>query len=298
MPDSSVFALLNIHKPSGPTSHDIVAAVRRGTRIKKVGHAGTLDPMAAGVLVLCLGPATRLSEYVMESPKTYLARVHLGVETDTYDADGSIVAENPALVSRETVEAALAAFRGEIDQIPPMYSAIQHGGQRLYDLARAGIEVEREARRVTIFALDLIAWEPPVVMLRVKCSPGTYIRSLAHDLGQMLGVGAHLAALERSASGRFTVDNAVRWVDFQAAMQAGTWRAYLLPPDLALADTPSMVLDAEQAQHIRQGQMIPANTAAVGVARAYDPDGQFFAVLEGRGLYWKPQKVFITGSQL
>ncbi|NLX09825.1 MAG: tRNA pseudouridine(55) synthase TruB [Chloroflexi bacterium] len=288
------FGLLNLDKPAGPTSHDIVADVRRGARIRKVGHAGTLDPLATGVLVLCLGPATRLAEFVMNSPKVYIARVRFGVETDTYDAEGQIVAENPAPVSREAVAAALDSFRGAIEQVPPMYSAVQQGGQRLYDLAREGIEVEREPRRVTIETLELGEWEPPFAMLRVVCSPGTYIRSLAHDLGRAVGVGAHLAALQRAASGQFTVEQAVSWPEFEAAMQAGTWQEHVLPADLALADYPALHLDADDAQRVRQGGLIWADDDAdetIRLARAYDEAGRFFAVLERRGERWKPYKV-------
>jgi len=291
----SVFGLLNVHKPSGPTSHDIVAAVRRGTDVKKVGHAGTLDPMASGVLVLCLGPATRLSEYVMESRKTYRARVRFGVETDTYDAEGTVIAENDRPVTQEAVEGALAAFRGPIEQVPPMYSAIKQGGKKLYELARAGQEVERPARSVTIYQIELLAWAPPDAVLDVMCSPGTYIRSLAHDLGAAVGIGAHLAALERTTSGPFTAVNAVEWAELQAAMDADTWRDALLPPDMALMDAPAVYLSPEDAGHVRHGRLIAAtpDIHAAALARAYDPDGQFFAVLERREQHWKPGKVFV-----
>lgn len=293
MPEPPVFGLLNVNKPSGPTSYDIVAWVRRGTRVKKVGHAGTLDPLATGVLVLCLGPATRLAEYVMGSAKTYRARVHFGVETTTYDAEGEVVARNSAPVTREVVEAALPAFRGAIEQVPPMYSAIQQGGRRLYDLARAGQEVERAPRPVTIDRLDLLAWEPPFAELEVACSPGTYIRSLAFDLGRAVGVGAHLAALERTASGSFTVAGAVSWPDLEAAMAAGTWRDWLLPPERAVAHLPAVALDDDAAQRVRNGVRIEA-AEAHGLARALDAAGHLVAVLEGEGRAWKPHKVFNT----
>lgn len=291
---SGVFGLLNLYKPPGPTSHDLVAWVRRGTGVKRVGHAGTLDPAAAGVLVLCLGPATRLSEYVMGSPKTYVARVHFGVQTDTYDAQGALTAQDPRPVTRAAVEAALVRFRGEIAQVPPMHSAIKHGGRKLYDLARVGQTVERAARRVTIGRLALTAWEPPVAVLEIDCSPGTYIRSLAHDLGQAVGVGAHLAALERTASGLFTAADAVPWETFRAALEAGTWADYLIPPDRALAAYPALHLDAEGTAAVLSGRLIAAlpETAGHRLARAYDPDGRFIAVLERRGPSWKPHKVF------
>lgn len=288
------FGLLNVYKPAGPTSHDLVAWVRRGTGVKKVGHGGTLDPAATGVLVLCLGPATRLSEYLLGSPKTYVARVHFGVQTNTYDAEGEIVARDPRPISREQVEAALTGFRGPIAQVPPLYSAIKRGGRKLYELARAGQTVELEARPVTIHRLELLAWEPPVATLEVVCSAGTYIRSLAHDLGQAVGVGAHLAALERTASGRFTAAEAVPWERLAAAMADGTWRAYLLPPDLALADYPAVHLDAAEADDVRHGRKVPVapEVARATLARAYDSDGQFIAVLERRALWWQPLKVF------
>ncbi|WP_119066991.1 tRNA pseudouridine(55) synthase TruB [Aggregatilinea lenta] len=291
VPEPPVFGLLNVNKPSGPTSHDIVARVRRGTRVKKVGHAGTLDPLATGVLVLCLGSATRLAEYVMGSTKTYHARVHFGVETTTYDAEGEITARDDALVTREAVEAALPAFRGDLAQVPPMYSAIQQDGRRLYDLARAGQEVERPPRPVTIERLELLAWEPPCAELEVVCSPGTYIRSLAYDLGRAVGVGAHLAALERAASGSFTVADAVSWPDLEAAMAAGTWREWLLPPERAVAHLPAVELDDETAARVRNGVRVEAADAR-GLARGVDADGRLVAVLEGKGRAWKPHKVF------
>ncbi len=292
---STAFGLLNVNKPAGPTSHDIVARVRRGTGVKKIGHAGTLDPLATGVLVLCVGAATRLSEYVMASRKVYRARAHFGVETDTYDAEGAVVAERPAdHLTRAAVEAALGAFRGEIEQVPPMYSAIQQGGRRLYELARAGQDVPRDARAVTIFRLDLLAWEPPLATLEVTCSPGTYIRSLAHDLGAALGTGAHLSALERAASGPFTVEDAVGWDALEAAMADGTWDRWLLPADRAVADWPALALDAAQSAAIRHGQWISAEDlpGAGDLARAYDETGAFVAVLARKGPHWKPHKVF------
>ncbi len=295
MPDPGFSGLLNLYKPAGPTSHDLVSWVRFGTRIKKVGHAGTLDPMASGVLVLCLGTATRLSEYVMGSPKTYRARVHFGVETDSYDTEGTVTAENPTPIRREQIETALGAFCGTIQQLPPVYSAIKQGGKRLYKLARAGKEIERTPRTVTITRLELVAWEPPFVTLDIDCAPGTYIRSLAHDLGQAVGVGAHLAALERTASGQFTVEQAARWPDFQSAIQAGDWQKYLLPPDLALAEAPAVPLTAEETEHLRLGGYVSAGDSDAPehqLARAYTPDGEFCAVLERRGAHWKPHKVF------
>ncbi len=288
-----VFGILSINKPSGPTSHDIVAIVRRGTGLRKVGHAGTLDPMASGVLVLCLGPATRLSEYAMRSTKRYRALVRLGATTDTYDAEGEIVAETPLddLTIIE-VEAALAQFRGEIEQIPPMYSAIKKSGKKLYELARAGETIEREPRRVTISELTLTDSALPDITLEVACSPGTYIRSLAHDLGEALGVGAHLTGLVRVASGSFHVNDAVTLGVLQRSFETGAWREYLLAPDTALRDLPAVHLDEEQAARVQHGNTVPAPDGVAGQHRAYAPDGELLAILDAQGGRWRAVKVF------
>lgn len=297
---SPEFALLNIDKPLGWTSHDVVAIVRRETRIKKIGHAGTLDPLATGVLMLCLGQATRLSEYVMGHPKIYEAQVCLGMETTTYDAEGEIVATNDTPISREQVEAILPQFRGDLQQVPPIYSAIKQGGKKLYEIARKGQgdTVELTPRPVTIYDLEIISWDFPIFLLRVHCSPGTYIRSLAHDLGRMLGVGAHLAGLRRVASGPFTTDNAINLEVFREAIRQDTWQQYLLPPEMALQEFPRIDLDEPQSRAVQNGVWLNLseellNTA--GLLRAYDDGGKFLAILEpiveqsGR---WKPLKVF------
>ncbi len=293
MLEKPVSGFLNINKPSGMTSHDVVAQIRRGLKIKKVGHAGTLDPLATGVLVLCLGSATRLSEYAMKSTKRYRARVWLGVTTDTYDAEGSIQAEHETEhITGENVKNALANFTGEIDQIPPMYSAIKQGGRKLYQLARAGETVERKARRITISAIDMVDWSPPYFTLDVTCSAGTYIRSLAHDLGEILGVGAHLAALTRTASGVFNLENAV---SLAAVLENDDWQKYILPPDVTLSHWPALHLSVEDADHIRHGRAIPDLEAIdETLTRAYDADGRFIAILKGVDKHWKPHKVFLV----
>ncbi len=187
--------ILIIDKPSGLTSHDVVNRVRRATKIRQVGHAGTLDPMATGVLVVCLGQATRVSEYLLGHDKAYRATIRLGIETNTYDADGEIVATHDVNVDRAEVERALAQFVGEIQQVPPMYSAIKRDGQKLYELARQGIEIERAARSVIIHSIELRDYQAPDATIDVRCSAGTYIRSIAHDLGAALGTGGHLIDL-------------------------------------------------------------------------------------------------------
>lgn len=286
---------LNIDKPPGMTSHDIVAKVRRGTGVKKVGHAGTLDPMATGVLIVCLGYATRLSDFVMNHTKIYAAEVVLGIETDTYDAEGQTVKASDTPVTLAQVEAILPQFRGEIEQIPPMYSAIKQGGKKLYELARQGQSVERPARPVNIENLTLTTWEYPRFSLQITCSPGTYIRSLAHDMGQILGVGAHLTALRRLASGDFRVENAVTFATLQEAMQRQEWSGFLYPPDSALQAYTRIDLSDEESQRVQHGGFIEYTDASTPLLRAYRPDGQLLALLEpvpDSDSLWKPNKVF------
>jgi len=286
-----VFGFLNLDKPSGMTSHDVVARIRRDLRVKKVGHAGTLDPLATGVLILCLGGATRLSEYVMRSTKTYRAQILLGISTTTYDAEGQALASQDAsAVTLDAVETALDVFRGDIEQIPPMYSAIKQDGRKLYALARAGEVVERPARAVTIESLRVLAWSPPEVTLEVQCSAGTYIRSLAHDLGEALGVGAHLSGLIRERSGAFALADSV---GLEALLAAEDWQSYLIPPRIALAPMPELVLDDTAADHVRHGRTVEDAAANEGVvAQAYGPDGSFLAILRAEDGCWRPQKVF------
>lgn len=287
------FGFLNINKPVGLTSHDVVARIRRTLRLKKVGHAGTLDPLATGILIVCIGGATRLSEYVMRSNKRYRAVIHLGISTDTYDAEGQVQATRDAsTVTRADVERHLQQFLGHIQQMPPMYSAIKQGGRKLYDLARAGQTVEREARAVWIGELTLLDWSPPQFTLEVLCSAGTYIRSLAFDLGEALGVGAHLAGLTRVSSGSFRLDQALALDDVLAA---GDWTGYLIPPRLALADLQSLDLSAGETESLLFGRAIPARNAESGCKEpvlAYAPDGRLIAVVRLAGDHWQPEKVF------
>ncbi|HLU09252.1 MAG TPA: tRNA pseudouridine(55) synthase TruB [Oceanobacillus sp.] len=288
----AVFGFVNVNKPKGATSHDVVARTRRTLGLKKVGHAGTLDPLATGVLVLCLGGATRLSEYVMETTKRYRATVHLGVETDTYDAEGQVVAEhNVSGITRKDVERLLPTFVGEIKQVPPMYSAIKQRGRKLYELARAGEIVEREARQITIYELQMVDWSSPFVTLDVTCSPGTYIRSLAHDLGKALGIGASLSALERTASGVFTIEDAIPLDDF---LNDPDWRSHIKTASEALANyyritlTGAAVNDVYNGRSISRTVDLPDGTLAMG----YDLGDQLLAVLRADGAFWKPIKVF------
>jgi tRNA pseudouridine55 synthase len=293
MPDG----FLIINKPLTWTSFDVVARVRRLTGERRMGHAGTLDPLATGVLPLALGTATRFVEYLSDASKAYDATVHLGVSTSTYDREGEVTATaSGPLPDAAQVAAALGGFRGPQQQLPPMHSAVKQGGKRLYELARAGQEVERRPRPITIYRLELVEYAPPLARLSVECSKGTYIRTLAHDLGAVLGCGAHLAGLVRTRHGPFTLDEAVTLPALEAAVADGTWPAWLRPADQVLDHLPAFALTADEVRRVRQGQGLirpaPAGEGPVP-ARLYGPDAGFIALATWhpqRG-YWQPTKV-------
>ena len=297
----TVDALFNVYKPSGPTSHDVVIRLRRASGVRRIGHAGTLDPLAEGVLLIATGRATRVLEYLAEADKAYRARVTFGVETETYDAEGRVVAERPVTaLDREQIERALARFRGRIEQQPPPYAAIRVGGRRLYQLARRGEAPPVAARRVEITRLELLAWEPPVATLEIECSKGTYIRSLAHDLGAALGCGAHLSGLVRTRVGSFEAKDAVALAELEARLRDGTWPAVAIAPDIALASLPALRLEAGAASRLAHGLAVdqPGMAAEEGaLARAYGPDGTFLAVVRRRGSQWQPEKVFVPPAR-
>ncbi|MBN1922358.1 MAG: tRNA pseudouridine(55) synthase TruB [Anaerolineae bacterium] len=288
-----MLGLLNINKPSGMTSHDVVNAVRRITGLRQVGHTGTLDPLATGVLIVLVGAATRLARYLSGADKTYTAVVRLGETTSTYDAEGEILLRRPVTVGRAEIEAALGAYRGPLLQTPPMVSALKVGGKPLYKLARQGQEIERQPRLVTIHALTLDAWALPEFTLSVTCSAGTYIRSLAHDLGEQLGCGAHLVALTRTATGRFDLGESVTLEQLRALAEAGRLAEALLPPDVAVMALPGVTLTPAMESAVRYGQSIELPDAPVAAeVRAHDVDGHLVAMLmpleDGR---WRPTLV-------
>jgi tRNA pseudouridine55 synthase len=300
--DASGF--LNVDKPAGWTSFRVAALVRRRSGVRRVGHTGTLDPTATGVLLVCLGAATRLSEYVMELSKTYRAEIRLGVATDTFDAAGAPVSEaDPAGVSRGQVEEALANFLGEIEQVPPLFSAIKHAGEPLYRYARSRREVQPRPRRVVVHRLELLDFRPPLLTIELECGKGTYVRSLAHDLGQRLGCGAHLASLVRLRVGPFTLEDACTLPRLEQAFDEGCWQELLLPPDAALAQWSRIDLTKEEATAVRYGQTLaaadvvlsPSQEPADGaLARAYGPEGELLAILRygSEAGVWHPTKVF------
>ena len=282
--------ILNIDKPAGITSHDVIGRVRRAARMRRVGHAGTLDPLATGVLLVCLGRATRLVEYLTGQPKTYEAVIRMGQTTDTYDAEGTITAERPITFTEADLAQALTQFRGDIEQVPPMYSAIKRDGQPLYKLARQGKEVERPSRPVTIYNLDILNWQPPLLSLRITCSKGTYIRSLAHDLGEALGCGGHIVALRRTAVGDFTLDTAVPLND----LKPDNLGNYLLPMDTAVSHLPRLDLPDLDANRLLMGQTVsrqPEQPAAE-LVRAYGADGRFIGVVRANESVWQAHKMF------
>lgn len=306
--DEPLTGILNVDKPAGITSHDVVDAVRRFAGQRKVGHAGTLDPMATGVLLVCLGQATRVSEYLMAGRKRYRATVLFGSETDTYDAEGAVVLSGArADFSRDELEAALVGFTGGFEQVPPVYSAIKRDGRPLHQLAREGRHVEPEPRRVEIDAIDILDWTEPELVLEVICSPGTYIRSLAHDLAHALNSSAHLSALVRLESGRFTLHDAVSLERLEEAFRHGEEACYLLPIDEAMLDWPALILNDEHARRLVQGGAVPGDPppgegagpeGARDLGRAYSLDGEFLAIVayrQDRG-EWQPKKVFAAAD--
>ena len=300
--DLQLSGILNVDKPPDMTSHDVVDEVRRLVGQRKVGHAGTLDPMATGVLLVCLGKATRVAEYLMQGRKRYRATIVLGATTDTYDAEGEITSSGGETdFPRAEIEAALAHLAGRIEQVPPMYSAVKRKGQPLYQLARQGKTVERSPRPVEIDSIDLLDWTPPALSVEVTCSPGTYIRSLAHDLGQRLGSGAYLASLVRLGSGRFTLEDATSLDRLAEAFEHGQEDRYVLALDEAFFDWPAAIVGAEVARQITHGQAValgsPNRDLVDGaMARAYGPEGDFLAIMvyDAVSALWRPKKVFAS----
>ncbi len=295
-------AVINLDKPLGMTSFGAVAVVRRLTGTRKVGHTGTLDPMATGVLPLCLGRATRFSRYMVDTGKTYRATVTLGASTTSYDAEGDVVARGDAsAVSREAVTAALAAFRGDILQTPPMHSALKHQGQPLYKLARQGISVYREPRPVNVYRLELTDWQPPVFTLEIDCGKGFYVRSLAHDLGQALGCGAFLSGLVRLRVGSLHLDAACSLESLETAAARDDFDALLLPVSTLVEALPPLVLDGARITSLTQGSRIALESSEslpeTSHYRILNTAGIFIGVarMEEENLL-RPERILATGE--
>lgn len=296
MTPNSISGILNLNKPMGMTSHDVVQRVRRILGIKKVGHTGTLDPMATGVLLVCVGQSTRLIEYLQPGKKIYQAEITLGQSTNTYDAEGDIVTtHDPSAISRTDFIQVIQPFIGAIQQVPPPFSAIKQNGVPLYKLARQGKNVLAPARKVQIDSIEVLSFQNPIVDVKVTCGSGTYIRSLAHDIGNALGVGAHLSALTRIQNGEWHIDDAISLDELAHAQQSGQLAEVIVSKESAMAHMPKIVLSAENERRALQGQRIPLDTVPIAETdiAAFSASGQLIAMLCPRepGLF-KPRKVF------
>ncbi|HWQ46844.1 MAG TPA: tRNA pseudouridine(55) synthase TruB [Longilinea sp.] len=295
--DNAISGVIVVDKPIGMTSHEVVQVIRRGTGIRRAGHTGTLDPRASGVLIILVGPAVRLSEYISASDKRYQAVIRLGTTTDTYDADGRVLSSADVHVTEQQFEEVLKSFIGEIEQIPPPYSAVKVNGRKAYEMAREGEEVDLAPRIITVYNLELLEWAPPEVVIDVYCSSGTYVRSLANDLGAKLGCGATLTGLRRTKSGRFTLRDAVPLRKLRDCFTDSTWYQYVIPAAEALSDWPAVELSYEQVDAIRHGHRIPSETLPEQtMARGISEQGELVALLEfdTEAHEWQPRKVFFS----
>lgn len=284
--------ILPVEKGPGVTSFQVVAHLRRVLRAPKIGHGGTLDPEATGVLPILIGEATKLTPYLTELDKEYLATVRLGVTTATQDMTGAVLETRPVpAVEAGAVEAVLCRFVGVISQVPPMYSALHRGGRRLYELAREGLTVEREPRQITVHAVTLEALALPELTIRVRCGKGTYVRTLAADVGAALGCGGALASLVRTRVGPYGLADAVSWVELREARAGSPLWARVLPCDSALVAWPAVTLDAAEAAKFVHGRTVPARGSFEGRVRVYSPDGACLGVGQGRGGTVKPERL-------
>lgn len=295
---TNINGFLNVNKPEGKTSFNVVAWLRRLTEEKHVGHAGTLDPIATGVLPICFGQATRVVQFLTDSSKAYLTQIELGTATDTFDREGKIIWRGDMTgITSTLIEGALTSFQGSIEQVPPIYSALKHRGRRYYELARDGTPIKLKPRRVEIINLNLVDYQPPLITINVECSKGTYIRSLAHDLGQHLGCGAHLKNLTRLRCGPFRIEDALSLPQIEDALRQGSWKELLYPVDSPLLNWEAAVVDKRNELAIRNGLSLPLSETcplSEKYCRAYSLDGHFIAVLQfvPEKKLWHPEKVF------
>ncbi|HEU0013410.1 MAG TPA: tRNA pseudouridine(55) synthase TruB [Longimicrobium sp.] len=289
--------VLPVDKPEGPTSHDAVAAVRRALRTREVGHTGTLDPFASGLLLVCVGKATRLAEFITPLPKTYRATMRLGQATDTDDLTGTVVSESDAWrgLSREAIEGALASQVGTIEQVPPAYSAKKVEGERMYAVARRGGEVERKPATVTIHAIRVVSVDLPDVVFDVECGSGTYIRAIARDVGDALGVGGHLRTLRRT---RIGAHDAERAVPMDALGDEDRVRAAMIGPADAVSHLPRLVVDDAGIADLRHGRGVPAagDTPEAAPLAMVSAAGELLAIGQRTGDVARPRKVFVEAA--
>lgn len=300
---NAISGALVVDKPVGMTSHDVVQAIRNGTGLRRAGHTGTLDPRASGVLVILVGPAVRLSEYVSASDKRYQAIIRLGGSTDTFDGEGKVtLTKNPTEVTEEQFDEALQTYVGEIEQTPPPYSAVKVQGRKAYEMARQGEEVDLAPRKITVHHLEVLEWTPPEVVIDVHCSSGTYVRSLANDIGVKLGCGAYLVGLRRTKSGRFSLRDSVPLRKLQEAFTAGNWYQYLIPAAEALGDWPAIELNPDEVEGVRHGHRVKVvGTPTETKVRGVSTQGELVALMEiitgaDGSQEWQPKKVFFTSD--
>jgi tRNA pseudouridine55 synthase len=292
--------ILNINKPQGETSFSIVAKVKRLIGERRVGHAGTLDPMATGVLPVCLGQGTRVVEFLADANKSYRAQIELGVTTDTYDATGRITAKKDSSgISQRQFETALNSFRGAIQQTPPMYSAIKYHGKPLYHLARAGLRVELQSRLIQVYRLELLDWRPPLASIEIECGKGTYVRSLAHDLGLTLGCGANLISLIRLRCGQFDIKDSITMSQLEGEFRHGYWHRFVYPIDIVLSHWMAVVVNDDTAMAIRNGRPVHLDNDTLPSSKArcrvYASDGRFLGIVQFNSEkgHWQPTKVLM-----
>lgn len=286
-----MFGLLNLNKPPGVTSRDVVNQVQRLVKPHKVGHAGTLDPLATGVLVVCIGPATRLTEYVQQSPKHYVGTFLLGKRSNTEDIEGAVeTLDSPPIPTEEEIRDVLPRFLGEIQQTPPAFSALKLKGQRAYDLARKGAAVDLAPRPVMIHALALLHYEYPQFTLDVRCGSGTYIRSLGRDIARALGTEAVMSSLQRRAIGAFQVEQAID----PESLTRDNLTTYLRPPQEAVAELPAIALHPEELEHFRHGRPIVNRFGIVTEAAAFSADAKLAAIVRVEGGKLRPALCFLN----
>lgn len=271
--------IIIIDKPLGRTSHDMVYEMRKVTGIKKIGHTGTLDPMATGVLPVCIGSATKMADMLTLSDKSYIAELVLGRTTDTQDADGKVLTECEVNCSEEEIRCAVNSFVGEIEQVPPMYSAIKQNGKKLYELARQGIEVERKPRKVTINSIDILEISGERVKIDVSCSKGTYIRTICEDIGKKLGVGAYMNTLRRTRTGQFTIEESHTLSEIKELKENGGIESIIIPADRMFAEYPAVMLNPKQVKSVTNGVAMTYREGQEGQTyRVYDNENKFLCI--------------------
>jgi tRNA pseudouridine55 synthase len=295
--DRAVDGIILLDKPQGLSSNSALQRVRALLRALKAGHAGSLDPLATGMLPLCFGQATKVCNYLLDSRKSYRVTARLGIKTDSADADGTVMeTRDVPQFDEQQLKDVLQSFLGEQHQVPPMYSALKHQGQRLYELARAGEMVERAARRITIEHIHLIEWDEQSIAFEVRCSKGTYIRSLVEDTAERLGTIAHVTQLRRLQVDPFAEDQMVTLEQLEHSAQQGLHviDKYLLSADTALPNLPSVILNEAQVSHLMQGRQFNISDVAQGLVRAYGSNGAFIGLIKVEGATASPERLFLA----